>query len=120
VLGNKPDFIERGSIVQADLNPRRGSEEAGERPAVVVSATAMTAGPTLVVIPFTTSPRDRPRPYEVTLSPQETGLPMESTALVHHIRVLDKRFILDRHRGRVIESAMAKIDDVIRLVLNVA
>lgn len=120
VIGNKPDFIERGTIVQADLNPRRGSEQSGERPAVVVSATPMTAGPTVVVIPFTTSPRDRERPYEVTLSPEETGLPEESTALVHHIRVLDKRYIKIRHRGRVIESAMIRIDAVIKRVLDVA
>jgi mRNA interferase MazF len=119
MIGNKPDFIARGTIIQVDLNPKRGSEEAGQRPAVVVSTTPMTAGPTLVVVPFTTSPRDRarPRPYEVTLSPAETGLPLESTALVHHIRVLDKSYILDRHRGRVTDAAMERIDAVIRLIL---
>jgi mRNA interferase MazF len=120
VIGNKPDFIERGTIVQANLDPRRGSEESGQRPAVVVSATPMTAGPTVIVIPFTTSSRDRIRPYEVTLAPKETGLPEESTALIQHIRVLDKQFILDRHRGRVVDSAMEKIDAAIRRVLNVA
>jgi mRNA interferase MazF len=120
MIGSKPDFIERGTIVQANLDPRRGTEQSGRRPAVVVSATAMTAGPTVVVIPFTSSPRDRIRPYEVTLTPEETGLPHESTALVHHIRVLDKQYILDRNRGHVVDSAMERIDAVIRLVLNVA
>lgn len=120
MIGNKPDFIERGTIVQVDLDPRRGSEQAGKRPAVIVSATPMTAGPTVIIVPFTTSPRTQVRPYEVTLSPEETGLPEESTALVHHLRVVDKRFILSRNRGRVIEPAMQRIDAVIRRVLDVA
>ncbi|HEY8869321.1 MAG TPA: type II toxin-antitoxin system PemK/MazF family toxin [Candidatus Limnocylindrales bacterium] len=122
MIGNKPDFMERGTIVQADLGkPTRGSEQAGQRPAVIVSARAMTAGPTLVIIPCTTTQPGRPRrPYEVILAPEETGLPAESTALVHHIRVIDKRFILDRHRGRVTDSAMRRIDATIRLVLDVA
>lgn len=80
----------------------------------------MTAGPTVLVIPFTTSPRDKDRPYEVTLSPQETGLPDQSTALIHHVRVLDKRFILDRNRGRVTPVAMVRIDRAMRLVLDLA
>ena len=117
MIGNMPDLIDRGVVVQVNLNPQRGSEQAGERPAVVVSARAMTAGSTIVIIPFTTAPRDKIRPYEVTLSPQETGLPEFSTALVHHIRVLDKRFIV-RRRGRVVEEAMARIDAAIRLVLD--
>jgi mRNA interferase MazF len=120
VIGNKPDFIERGTVIEVDLGSNRGSEQAGHRPAVVVSATAMTVGPTLLIVPFTTSPRDRIRPYELTLEPDETGLPMQSTALVHHLRVLDKRFILDRHRGRVTDEAMARLGVVIRLVMDLA
>ena len=100
MIGNRPDFLERGTIVQANLNPQRGSEQAGQRPAVIVSATPMTAGPTVVVIPFTTTIPTKERPYEVVLTPAETGLPETSAALIHHIRVLDKRYILDRHRGR--------------------
>jgi mRNA-degrading endonuclease toxin of MazEF toxin-antitoxin module len=119
VIGNKPDFIERGTVIQASI-PKRGHEEGGDRPAVVVSATRMTAGSTLLVVPCTTTPADRPRPYEVALEPEESGLPFPSTALVQHLRVIDKRFILDRHRGRIIEPAMLRIDAVLRLVLDVA
>jgi len=120
LIGNRADLIDRGTIVQANLNPQRGSEQAGVRPAVVVSATPMTAGPTVIVIPFTTAQKGRPRPYEVTLSTDETGLPEESTALIQHIRVLDKRFIVIRNRGFVTAAAMARIDAAIRMVLNVA
>ena len=118
MTGNWPDFIERGTIVQADLNPRRGSEQSGDRPAVVVSATAMTAGSTVTVIPFTRTIPTKDRPYEVVLAPAETGLPDVSVALIHHIRVLDKQFILDRHRGRVTDAGMARIDAAIRVVLG--
>jgi mRNA-degrading endonuclease toxin of MazEF toxin-antitoxin module len=119
VIGSRPDFLERGTIVQADLDPRHGSEQAGLRPAIIVSATPMTAGTTVIVVPFTTTLPTRPRPYVVVLTPAETGLPEVSAALIQHLRVLDKQFIKDRYRGRVVDAAMVRIDEAIRIVLNV-
>lgn len=122
MIGSRPDFIERGTIVDANLGSvliPSGSKQAGDRPAVVVSKTEMTAGSTVIVIPFTTKVQGRSRPYEVLLAPSETGLPYESAALVHHIQVVDKGRI-QRRPGRVTDLAMARIDAAIRLVLDVA
>jgi mRNA interferase MazF len=116
VIGNQPDLIERGTIVEVDL-PTRGHEQGGRRPAVVISATAMTAGSTLIVVPITASPGLR-RPYELQLAPGDSGLEMTSTALVHQMRAIDRRFIVDRGRGRMSEFAMSRLDEVIMRVLG--
>jgi len=119
MIGNRPDFIERGTIIQADL-PKRGHEQGGERPAVVVSRTAMTAGSTVIILPCSTNLPAQPRPYIVLLEPEESGLPYPSAVLIQHIRVLDKDFILDRRRGLVIPAAMARIDFAMMNVMDLA
>lgn len=119
-IGSRPDAIERGVIIQADL-PKRGHEEGGERPAVVISTSPMNVGATIIIAPITATPSVRPRPYELVLSPDDSGLPFESVVLVHHMRVIDKAFILDRGRGRLTSAALGRLDVVIaRVVLRAA
>jgi mRNA-degrading endonuclease toxin of MazEF toxin-antitoxin module len=77
----------------------------------------MTAGSTLIVVPITASPGLR-RPYELQLTPGDSGLEMTSTALVHQMRAIDRRFIVDRGRGRMSEFAMSRLDEVIMRVLG--
>jgi mRNA-degrading endonuclease toxin of MazEF toxin-antitoxin module len=117
VIGNQPDKFRRGTVIQARL-PKRGHEEGGDRPAVVMSAEAMTVGSTIIIIPCTMTLPDRERPYLVVLDPDETGLPYTSVALINHIRVLDKAFILDRQRGLLIPTAMARVDRALSAVLD--
>lgn len=117
MIGNRPDLIERGTIIQANL-PKRGHEQGGERPAVVVSRTAMTAGTTIIVLPCSTTLQENPRPYVVILEPEESGLPYTSAVFIQHIRVLDKEFILDRRRGLVVPAAMVRIDSAMMDVMD--
>lgn len=77
-----------GSVVWVELNPTRGREQAGRRPAVIVSTTGyLAAVPTLViVVPVTT--RDRGWPHHVRLTGESLRLDRDSFAMTEQPRTI--------------------------------
>lgn len=76
---------EAGDLIWTDFNPTKGREQAGRRPALVVSSKALTANTGLAVVCPITS-RVRPFPSSVVLP---AGLPVEGEILTSHIRSID-------------------------------
>jgi mRNA interferase MazF len=74
-----------GDLIWTDFNPTRGREQAGRRPALVVSAKAFTANTGLAIVCPIAS-RVRPFPTSVVLPP---GLPVAGEILTSHIRCID-------------------------------
>ncbi|MGH8713391.1 MAG: type II toxin-antitoxin system PemK/MazF family toxin [Casimicrobiaceae bacterium] len=74
-----------GDLIWTDFDPTRGREQAGRRPALVVSGSAFTANTGLAVVCPITS-RIRPFPTSVLLP---AGLPIAGEILVSHIRSID-------------------------------
>ena len=73
-----------------DLDPVRGSEQAGTRPALVVSETVLNqASHHTIICPITSNHADWP-----TKVPLPDGLPVRGAVLVDQIRSLDRH-----HRG---------------------
>lgn len=94
----------------ADLNPTRGSEQAGTRPVLIFqnnSINRFTA--TYLAIPFTTNVRRASLPTCVLVLQGDGGLTNDSVALCHQLRVLDKSR-LRRRLGAVGEKTMAAIE----------
>ena len=80
-----PWVPDAGDLVWTDFDPARGREQAGRRPALVVSARAFTAFTGLAVVCPITS-RVRPFPSSVVLP---DGLPVSGEVLLSHIRSID-------------------------------
>jgi len=79
-------------VVQAELDPVRGSEQAGERPVLIVSHEAINETLLIVtVLPMTTYRRGR-RIYstEVLLPAGKAGQPHDSIIMAHQIRTIAK------------------------------
>ena len=74
-----------GDLVWTDLDPTLGREQAGRRPALVVSPAAFAKNTGFVLVCPITS-RIRPFPTSVVL-PQ--GLPISGEILLSHLRSLD-------------------------------
>lgn len=101
--------LRRGAVVLVRLDPIEGHEQAGVRPAIIVSD-PMRVGegrfPLVVVVPVT---RTHVRgPWSVRLPSGAGGLRAESTALIDQIRSLDRGRILrvydalpDEHLARI-------------------
>jgi mRNA interferase MazF len=90
-------IVNRGEIWLANLNPVRGSEQAGIRPVLVLQNDAINKFTTTVLaIPMTTNLRRAALPSCVQLAQGEGGLVNDSVALCHQMRVLDKTRLIKR------------------------
>jgi len=111
--------VNRGEIWLADLNPTRGSEQAGIRPVLifqnnVVSKFTMT----VLVIPLTTNLRRASLPSCVQISKSEGGLTSDSVALCHQLRVLDK-VRLKRKLGTVSQELLSVIESCVLFTMGI-
>src|SRR5437762_6661700 len=83
-------------VVRVVLDPVRGSEQAGERPALIVSReTSNAALPVIAVVPMTSVRRGRRiYPTEVVIPAGRAGQPNDSIVMAHQIRTVAKERLL--------------------------
>jgi mRNA interferase MazF len=80
--------VGRGEIWLADLNPTRGSEQAGVRPVLIFQNDRVSRfSTTVLAIPLTTNLRRASLPTCAQISKGEGGLASDSVALCHQLRV---------------------------------
>jgi len=92
--GYMPDS---GDLIWTEFDPTRGREQAGRRPALVVSCAEFTENTGLTVVCPITS-RVRPFPTSVVLPPD---LPVAGEILTSHIRSIDTQARPIRYAGAV-------------------
>jgi len=108
------------------LKPARGREQAGRRPALVVSVDAINRQPLVItVVPGTdTSNVARDYPTNVRVSAKNTNLPSDTVFLCFQIRSLDHSRFLDSKNGQPMRAGsmpveeMERVDSALRLVLG--
>jgi mRNA interferase MazF len=74
-----------GDLIWTDFDPTKGREQAGRRPALVISSKAFTALTGLAIVCPITS-WVRPFPSSAVLPP---GLPVAGEILISHVRSID-------------------------------
>lgn len=89
--------VSRSEVWLAELNPARGSEQAGIRPMLVMQTNL---------------------PSCVQVASGEGGLSSESIALCHQLRALDKTR-LTKKLGEVSETALEKIEACVLFTLGI-
>ena len=94
-----------GDLVWTDFDPTRGREQAGRRPALVVSSAEFTENTGLAVVCPITS-RVRPFPTSVVLPP---GLPVAGEILTSHIRSIDTQARPVRYAGVAVSADVAQL-----------
>ncbi|HXI25701.1 MAG TPA: type II toxin-antitoxin system PemK/MazF family toxin [Pyrinomonadaceae bacterium] len=105
--------IKRGEIWLADLNPTRGSEQAGTRPVLVFQNNSINRfTSTFLRIPLTSNLRRASLPTCVLVREGEGGLAKDSVALCHQLRVLDKMRLV-RRLGIVSDEVMTAIESCV-------
>lgn len=93
------------TVVEAELDPVRGSEQHGRRPVLVVSEEAFNqAMPNVTVLPFTTTARSL-YPSEATLPANAAGQPRDSIVMAHQIRTISKQR-LGRVYGHLVDASL--------------
>jgi len=111
--------VERGQIWLAELNPIRGSEQAGTRPVLILQNNSINRFThTFLAIPLTTNIRRASLPTCVVLPEGEGGLARDSVALCHQLRVLDKSRLTHR-LGSVSKLVLAEIDHCVLFTIGI-
>jgi mRNA interferase MazF len=110
--------MKRGDVYLANLEPTKGSEQAGIRPVLVFQHNLLNRTVrTVVVIPFTSNLRMARLPSCVRVPSGEGGLRQDSVAICHQIRALDKSGLLTRW-GTLPSSRLTEIEQVAMFTLG--
>lgn len=110
-----PSSPKRGEIVRIQLDPVVGSEQAGERPALVLSPDLVNEhSPVILVAAITSQKTDHIYPFEALIEPPEAGLSLRSKVLLMQLRSVDKRRLMGRY-GRVSEQTMRRVEDALKI-----
>lgn len=100
----------RGEIWLADLDPTRGSEQAGFRPVLIFQNDLINRFTTTVLaIPLTTNLRRAALPSSALIKKGEGGLAADSVALCHQMRALDQSR-LQRKLGEITPATITTIE----------
>lgn len=107
----------RGEVWFVNLSPTRGHEQAGGRPALIMSTDQFNNGPAemVVVIPMTT--RDRGIPLHVGIDPPEGGVTQRSFITCEDVRSIST-VRLESRWGRVSTQTLATVADRLRVLLD--
>jgi mRNA interferase MazF len=100
-----------GNLIWTDFDPTRGREQAGRRPALVVSPAAFTENTGLAIACPITS-RVRPFPTSVVLP---SSFPISGEILISHIRSIDAQVRPIRYAGLAVSDEIARL---VRAKLN--
>lgn len=105
---------EAGDLVWVDFTPQAGREQAGRRPAIVLSPSAYNRRSRLAIVcPITNQVKEYP--FEV---PLPKTLPITGVVLADHLRSLDWQVRRVEKAGRVSRQLMAEIRERIAPLLG--
>ena len=94
-----------GDLIWTDLDPTKGREQTGRRPALVVSPAAFTENTGLALVCPIKS-RVRPLPTSIVLP---RGLPITGEVLTSHIRSIDTQAQPVRYAGLAVSADVAQL-----------
>jgi mRNA interferase MazF len=110
--------VNRGDVYLADLNPSRGSEQAGIRPVVIVQRDTLNRFThTRMVVPLTTNLRRTQVPGTTLIPAGEGGLDQDSVALCYQTAVVDEQRLI-RKLGSLSPSSMLALDQALKYTLQ--
>ena len=116
----------RGEIWMFDLDPKKGREQKGVRPCLVISTDALNRSDfgTVIICPITTTERPRFK-WRVSLTPNDLRLadtawrPEPHWVETDQIVTVDTRHRALRHLATVItEEKFQAVEDSLRMMLN--
>jgi mRNA-degrading endonuclease toxin of MazEF toxin-antitoxin module len=110
------DLPERGALVWVDFTPQSGREQAGHRPALVISPRIYHERSTLAVVcPITSN--TRPWPWKVVLP---DGLAVSGAVIVDQVRAIDRAARSLRLAGLAPPAVVAEVQAKLAALFGIA
>lgn len=107
----------RGDVWLVDLNPTRGREPFGRRPALIVSVDLFNQGPAELIIALPITSQEKGIPFHVSIENSEGGLQKRSFVKCEDVRSISKDR-LSKRLGSVSQETMTAVEDRLRILLN--
>jgi mRNA interferase MazF len=107
----------RGEIWLVDLEPTRGREQRGTRPALVASTDRFNHGPADLVIVLPLTKVSKGIPSHVPISRDDSGLDHDSFVIVEQVRCISRER-LARRIGRAPAETMDRVELLLRVLLE--
>jgi mRNA interferase MazF len=107
----------RGEIWLVNLNPTKGREPFGRRPALVISVDLFNQGPAELVVALPITSRAKGIPFHVPVDIPEGGLTKPSFIKCEDIRSISKGR-LSKRLGQVSPVTLEAVEDRLRILLN--
>ncbi len=112
--------IRRGEIFYVNLDPVKGSEQAGTRPVLVIqNDIGNEYAPTVIVAPLTTKAFSKTYPTNVNVPQGTAGLKQDSTVLLSQIRTIDKNRLSEK-LGALPKDLIHRVDKAIKISLAIS
>lgn len=100
-----------------DFDPTKGHEQAGRRPALVISVDTFNSGPAELVIVLPITSKSKGIRSHVEVNPPEAGLTVKSFIKCEDVRSVAKER-LSRRRGSVSSQTMGAVEYRLRVLLG--
>ena len=111
------NFIKRGDIFFANLNPVTGSEQGSYRPVLIVqNDVGNQYSHTTVILPITGNLQKTSLPTHIVIS-KDCGLEKDSICLVEQIRTIDRSRLIS-YIGRITYKIQAEIDKALAICVG--
>ncbi len=107
----------RSEVWTVSLDPTRGHEQAGTRPALVVSVDEFNLGPAELVVILPITSRSKGIASHVEIRPPEGGLRVPSWIKCEDIRSISKERLKTR-MGTVTGPTLEAVEDRLRILLS--
>lgn len=107
----------RGEVWIGDFNPTRGHEQAGRRPALIVSADLFNQGAAELVIVVPITSKGKGISSHVAVVPPEGGLKQGSFIKCEDVRSLATERLAQK-LGSVSPQTLSEVEDRLRILLN--
>ena len=107
----------RGEIWFLNLDPTQGREQAGDRPALVVSVDPFNHGPADLVIVLPVTSIAKGIPFHVRVAPPEGGVRQQSFIKCEDIRSVSRSRLKERW-GTIGPQTMAAVEDRLRILVG--
>ena len=109
----------QGEIYWVDLEPTRGREQKGLRPALVLSRDELNRLPLTILVMIGTGAEHCTRRYpsDLWVTAAESGLPKDIVFLGVHLRAVDPGR-LQKVAGRLPEQRLTEVFDIVRLLIG--
>ncbi len=107
----------RGEIWLVGLDPTKGREQAGQRPALIISVDQFNHGAAELVIAIPITSKAKGIPLHVEVSPPEGGLTMTSFVKCEDVRSISTARLVGR-LGKVSNQTIELVEDRLRILLG--